>query len=146
MSDFERPLNERGLRDLPGMAQRAARRLPRPDRLVSSPALRAATTARGFADTLGVAERDIVFEPRIYDAECDALLALVQGLNDADRHVMMFGHNPGFSELAMSLAPCPFAEMPTCALVLLELKVEHWSETGLQCGRLREYLHPKNRS
>lgn len=147
IGDFERPLNERGRRDLPVMAKAAARRLPPSDRLVSSPALRAATTARGFAGGLGVADTEIVFDARIYDAELDTLLVVVRGLNDDDGHVMLFGHNPGFSELALTLAPsCPFAEMPTCAIALLELDIKGWRDAAPGCARLKDYLHPRNAS
>jgi phosphohistidine phosphatase len=144
VSDFERPLNARGRRDAPVMAVRVAA-LPRlPDRLVSSPALRAITTARVFAERLGVAEDDIVLERRIYDATRQVLVEVVRSLPADSRHAMLFGHNPGFSELANWLATCPFDEMPTCAVASLELQVAEWREVGAGCGRLARYLFPKD--
>jgi phosphohistidine phosphatase len=144
LSDFERPLNERGRRDAPLMATRVNATLPQPQRLVTSPALRAATTARCFAEQLGVPLRDIRFESAIYDAGVPDLMRVVQSLDDSDLHVFMFGHNPGFSDLARRLAPCPFSEMPTCAVVSLELDAALWNTVRAGCGRVREYLYPKD--
>ncbi|MGQ0700957.1 MAG: SixA phosphatase family protein [Panacagrimonas sp.] len=144
LDDFARPLNERGRRDAPAMALRVRKLKRLPDRLVSSPALRAITTARIFADSLNVRAKDIELGPQIYDASCKALLEVVRSLDPEVRHVMLFGHNPGFSELGRLLATCPFDEMPTCAVVCLELQVSSWRETGPGCGRVAEYLYPKD--
>lgn len=87
-----------------------------------------------------------MLRPRIYDASRDTLADVVRELPDDKRHVMMFGHNPGFSELAHWLATCPFDDMPTCAVASLELQIGAWSELGPGCGRLAQYLYPKDGS
>lgn len=143
LRDFERPLNERGRRDAPIMAERARRLLGQPDRLISSPALRAITTAHVFAEAFGLQRDEIELQPKIYDATTDTLLRIVRELSDADSHVMLFGHNPGFSELANLLARCPFDEMPTCAIVQLELEIRGWRDAAPGCGQLRQYSYPK---
>jgi phosphohistidine phosphatase len=124
------------------MAEKVRKSPPRPDRLVSSPALRAITTAHIFADALGHAHEDIVLQPRIYEASAATLLRIVRALDDGDRHVMMFGHNPGFSELAHLLAHCEFDELPTCAVARFEL-VKTWEDVGEDCGQLSRYGYPK---
>lgn len=143
LSDFERPLNERGRRDAPLMADKVRKYPPLPDRLVSSPALRAVTTAHVFADTLGIKREDIVLLPKIYEASASTLMKLVRGMDDGDRHVMMFGHNPGFTELCHLLAACSFEEMPTCAIARFELEVKIWEDVGEDCGKLARYGYPK---
>lgn len=144
LSDFERPLNPRGQRDAPVMAQRLLNMRRLPDRLVSSPALRALSTARVFAKALGVQADAIELEPRIYEASRKALADIVRALEPGARHVALFGHNPGFSELARWLATCPFTEMPTCAIAQLELQIGAWDELGAGCGKLANYLYPKD--
>jgi phosphohistidine phosphatase len=143
LSDFERPLNERGRRDAPRMALWTRQAVGVPDRIVSSPALRAITTARIFADGLGVDNDHLLIQARIYEASLATLLRLVRGFDDADRHVMMFGHNPGLSELAHALARCPFDDLPTCAVVHIELPVRHWAEIAEHNGELLRYQFPK---
>lgn len=143
LTDFERPLNERGRRDAPAMAQSLRKRIGRPDRIVSSPALRAITTARIFAEALGTPLEDIAVQPQIYEASPETLLKVLRGLDDRDRHVMLFGHNPGFSELAHELAHCNFDELPTCAVAQFELAVRVWGEVNYGCGTLLHYTSPK---
>ena len=53
LSDRERPLNKRGERDAPIMGRRVATAGIRPSQIISSPAVRAWTTARVFAKELG---------------------------------------------------------------------------------------------
>jgi phosphohistidine phosphatase len=143
LSDFERPLNTRGRRDAPAMARRLAGELEKPLRLVSSPALRAITTAHAFAGALGLDHTAIRIEPRIYEATRGALFAIAQELDDADTHVLLFGHNPGFTELAQLLAPCTFGEMPTCAVATLGFDLKHWRELQPHSGTLLRYEFPK---
>lgn len=143
LEDFERPLNDRGRRDAPRMAARAGEALGTPDRIVTSPALRALSTARVFAEALGVAHDSLVILPSIYEASAQTLLDLIRGFADSDTHVMLFGHNPGLSELAHLLAARHFDELPTCAVAQLELDRARWREVGAGCGRLTYYGTPK---
>lgn len=144
LGDFERPLNPRGRRDAPTMAQRLLRLPPRPDLLVSSPALRALTTARIFAEAFGVKDEDIVVNAKIYEATSHALIGIAQGFDDALRHVMLFGHNPGISHCAHLLADCSFDEMPTCAAARIEFAAKSWSDVGMGSGKLVHYTFPKD--
>lgn len=143
LSDFERPLNERGRRDAPRMAQWAKQEIGAPDLIVTSPALRALGTARVFAATLGFDTDHVQIQERIYEASLATLLRLLRNFDDAHGHVMLFGHNPGLGELAHALARCPFNELPPCAVVQIELDIEHWALADAGCGRLLRYQFPR---
>lgn len=143
LGDFERPLNARGRRDAPLMAERAAANLPLPDLLLSSPALRAISTAHVFADGLGVDRHEIRIEPKIYEAVPAMMLRIIAALDGAQGHVMLFGHNPGISRCARLLAECPFDEMPTCGVVSIALRVDDWRDIAPSKGRLKRYDYPK---
>lgn len=142
--DFERPLDAGGRREAPAMALRSSNLRRTPDLLVSSPAVRAISTARLFAERFGVAETDIFQEPRIYDASLATLVEVVRSLPGDAPHVMLFGHNPGLSELSNWLATCPFDDMPTCAVVSFDLAASTWAEVDAGGGRLVHYLHPQD--
>lgn len=146
LSDFERPLNERGRCDAPLMADRALKLFGKPQRLVSSPALRAITTAQVFAPILGTDPYEMVLQPRLYEASSGSLLKLVQGLDDDDRHVMLFGHNPGLSQCAHVLARCDFDDLPTCGIAHLSLDIAHWRDAAAGCGKLLHFTYPKEKT
>jgi phosphohistidine phosphatase len=145
LSDFERPLNPRGRRDAPLMAERARQWWGKPDRFVSSPALRAITTAQVFAQHLGLDPQEIVLRPRIYEASSARLLEMLQGCDDHDRQIMLFGHNPGLSQFAHELARCDFEDLPTCGMAHLTLDLEHWHEARAGCGKLLRFSCPREK-
>lgn len=143
LRDFDRPLNARGLRDAPVMAARLHNAMSAPDRLISSPALRALSTAQTFARTLRLSEDAIVLAPGIYDASGDTLLTLVRELDDVSPHVALFGHNPGLSQLAGWLSVEPLDELPTCGIVQLAFDIGRWQDLAEASGTLRYHDWPK---
>ncbi len=141
--DFHRPLNDRGERDAPFMAMAFKERGEPVDRLVSSSAVRAITTAREFASALGVKEGDITQDKGIYLAPTEMLLRTVNLLNDDWQRVMMFGHNPGFTELAEYISDADIGEMATCATVRIDFTVNNWAEVSMGLGTLVWHDFPK---
>jgi phosphohistidine phosphatase len=154
-SDHERPLNERGRRNAPVVARFLARTylgangvaalLPLPERLVTSTALRAKTTAELMQPELGIEAARITLEPRAYLAEPKTLLQVVREFNDTWHHVMLFSHNSGISDFARKLLRRDHLdeEMPTCAAVLLELPWDSWAATEWEEARLVGYVTPR---
>lgn len=143
LPDFERPLSARGRKDAPAVAAMLKKARIRPERLVSSPALRAITTARMFAAKLGIEPEEIQVSPHIYEASPQALMHIVRSLLDLEDDVMLFGHNPGISRFAQQLASCPFDEMPTCGAVRIELPAKTWSMVKPGTGTVLRYDYPK---
>lgn len=143
MRDFDRPLNERGMRNAPFMAGMFKQRGEPVDMLVSSPANRAISTARFFAKELGVRPEQLREEPGIYEAERSKLVRIVNALPDGAERVMLFGHNPGFSEVLEYLSESGSGDMPTCAIARIDLLVDAWSAVGKSTGTLVWLDYPK---
>lgn len=129
LADRERPLDDRGRRDAAAMGLRLAGRGVRPDRLLSSPARRALGTARRFADGLGVAREAIVVDDRLYAATAAALLGVIRAVDDRVSNLMLFGHNPEFSDLVQRLRG-QVTDLPTCAVAELRFDTARWSDVG----------------
>jgi len=127
LADRDRPLNERGRHDAAAMARRLAGRGVEPDRLLSSPARRALSTAQRFADGLGIARESIVVDDRLYAGTAGILLSVIQGTDDSVATLMVFGHNPEMSDLAQHLSG-RWTDLPTCAVVELRFDAARWSE------------------
>ena len=141
-TDFERPLNDRGLRDAPMMAARLVDRAFTLNELVSSTANRALATARTFADGLNH-RKPITQTGDIYEASSERILETIAALNDERQCVMLVGHNPGMSHTCNLLCSSANIAMPTCAIACLELDIEHWHELCPDCATLRWYDYPK---
>lgn len=143
LSDFDRPLNPRGMRNAPMMGKLLAKESAVPDLIVSSPALRAKTTALIFAQALQVATDAIRFEPSIYEASVQSLLYLVAALPDDAERIFLFGHNPGLTELANLLGDLSIENMPTASVVGIRFEVDAWHDAGKRRGKTIRFEYPK---
>jgi phosphohistidine phosphatase len=98
--DADRPLTEGGARQAAAIGPWLEQAGLVPDRVLVSPARRAAQTWEAAAPTS--AARPIT-EPRIYDNTVDALLAAIQETPDDVTTLALVGHNPSIGELAHAL-------------------------------------------
>ncbi|MDF1815326.1 MAG: histidine phosphatase family protein [Verrucomicrobiales bacterium] len=124
LSDRERPLNKRGLRDAPAMGKRLLEAGIVPDKIVSSDAVRAWSTAEIIAAELDYPSAEIVAEPRLYHALVEELLDVIPGLGEGCEHLMIFGHNPGFTELVNHFHPGLTYNLPTAGVVSFKMNGE----------------------
>lgn len=143
MDDFDRPLNERGQRNAPFMAKMFKERGEPVDLIVSSPANRAITTARSFATTLGLSGDRFREERAIYLAERGTLAHLVNGLPGHADRVMLFGHNPGFTDVVNHLSDAGIANLPTCGIVRIDFAMNEWQHIIKGSGTLVWFDYPK---
>jgi phosphohistidine phosphatase len=146
LPDHDRPLNKRGKRDAPVMGERLRAAGPRPDLLLSSSAKRARSTAKAVARAIDYPVDAIALDERLYLADVEELIAVIRGLDDHHEHVMLFGHNPGFTALANRLGATTLENLPTCGVYGVELDIERWREIGHMPGRLRLYDYPKRQA
>jgi len=121
LSDHDRPLNDRGMRDAPVMAARLAASGFRPDVILSSTALRARTTAEAFAAELGVA---VSLDPELYGAPSGTLLAAAA--ETGATAVLVVAHDPGMTVLAGRLSGDGIGHMPTCAVATFAWQEDDW--------------------
>jgi phosphohistidine phosphatase len=143
LRDFSRPLNERGLRDAPAMAALLRAQGVAPDLLVSSPAKRALTTALFFAEAFGVAEDAVQREPAVYEAAPSEILRIIAQLPDSADTVLLFGHNPTFTEVANRFARDFIANVPTCGIVQIESDAGRWAEMYEENSAVKRCFFPK---
>lgn len=142
LSDIERPLNGRGLRDGPFMAKMLKGKKVQPDKLISSPANRAFTTATFFAKELKIPEKAIVVRKEIYHAYPEEVLDIIRNLSDSDDVVLLFGHNPCFTSLANQFSKEYIPNVPTCGIVKVEADVNKWKDFEKK-GKLKAFYFPK---
>lgn len=143
MRDFDRPLNDRGMNDAPRMATFLQKSGLTPDLLVSSPAKRASTTARFFADIFGINEQEIVYNPGIYEAEPTEILKIISELPETSDAAMIFGHNPAFTEVTNRFSGDIIENVPTCGVVCIKSSASQWNELFEGNSRIAASFFPK---
>jgi len=149
LSDFDRPLNDRGKKNAPRMGKRLKERRVTPDIMITSPAERAIATCKEIARVLGFKEEKIIADKRLYHANEEQLLKVIQELKDSPRDseevVMLFGHNPGLTEFANALLKEDLENIPTCGVVAASLDIDHWKEARFGCGEMVFFDFPKRK-
>jgi len=143
-SDHQRPLNDRGRRDAPRMAQWLVERNQVPQFIFSSTAVRAVeTTQLIIAQFPLFDDGHILYCEELYHGHPNHYLNRLASLEQqgVDR-VMVVGHNPGLEQLVLQLAGGHY-EMPTAAIACLHFDTEDWQEIGRQRGRLEGFGKPK---
>lgn len=144
VGDRERPLNKRGLKDAPKIGAALRERGVEPDVMIASLAVRAWATAELIADELGYPREELVQESAIYAAGLNALMQVVQNIDEEVETACLIGHNPGFEDLANTLIPgMVVSHLPTCGVVRMRIKSETWGAVGVGDGELVEFLEPK---
>ncbi len=126
LSDFERPLNERGKTDAPVMAKKLGNKKIKIDALVSSPAKRAKQTAKHFTKEFGLKKKNIVFEPKLYEAGEENFYEVVENFKNKWDSVAIVSHNPGITSFADSLTDTDIDDMPTCSIFAVKVDTDKW--------------------
>ena len=148
--DRLRPLGPRGLRDAPRMGQRIRELVGTVDVVVVSPTQRTQETWALINEELAHTG-DVVTDPRVYDAWGAHMLDLVRDLPPDAHTVMILGHEPGVSELVLSLAGSSHdrlrdlvaTKFPTCAVALLSA-ARPWADFAPGCAQLETFTTPKD--
>lgn len=147
LSDHDRPLNERGQRSAPALGKALARRSAPPQLLLSSTALRAATTAEYIAAELGIVPSEIVYDKNLYLASAADLLHRLAAIDETTGigHVMLVAHNPGIADLAHQLAGGEaIGRFVTGAVATIELDIGYWGEIDTGRSRLIDFFSPRD--
>ena len=148
VTDFDRPLGPRGLRDAPAMGAWLAAQDRIPDLVVTSPAVRARMTTERLLAGMEAEGLPLKHDARIYGAGRRDLVAVLEELTDGVACVMLVGHNPGLDELLVWLAaePPPYSPrgklMTTCAVARLT-PVADGPLLGARAARVRGIHRPR---
>ncbi len=111
--------------------------------MLSSPAVRALTTATIMARELKVPAEVVGQDERLYLASPADLLAVVRDLGGHTPHLMVFGHNPGITDFANRLSAGEHMDnMPTCAVFTATFDLGEWSELDWGGGQDVEFDYP----
>lgn len=145
LADSERPLNDRGERDAPLMAERIHRAGIRPSLILSSHAVRAWTTARVVAAELRYPLEFLQRDKDLYLASRERLLDIISRQDEGFNNLMIVGHNPGLTDLVNYLVPGTTGNLPTCGVVSIAIDSDTWELRGDVSKELLLYDYPKKK-
>lgn len=141
--DVERPLNDRGLRDAPIMAQRLVDQNCIPDFILCSGAHRTRQTAEILLENFSQPLIAIEFNTDLYLASAGTLLESIQQTTSDVQHLMIIGHNPGLETLGRQLHPSAPPRLPTCAFLHFAILSEEFTIKPDTEIELLLHDHPK---
>jgi len=143
VSDVDRPLKNRGLRNSYEMPGRLKKDIIGPGLIITSPAIRALHTAVIFARVLDFPYNKIVIEERIYESSENEIINFIKKTNDAISSIMVFGHNPCFTYLANKFVKNRIDNIPTAGVVILKFDSLSWKRIEKSNLKSEHYIYPK---
>lgn len=143
--DFDRPLNERGIKNAPEMAARLMSWSAIPQLILTSPANRAISTARIFANEMKIPEDKLKQEKTIYEGTRGDLARLISRQNPDFDTLMIVGHNPGVTDFINWICFVEEAQIPTCSIATIQVDIKKWNGWERGMGKLIELDFPKKK-
>lgn len=141
--DLMRPLNERGYSDAQILAKQLAQKIPVPALWLTSPAIRAYSTALLFAEAFKYEPEKFILNKDIYEASVKTLQGIVTSINNEVETAFMFGHNPGFTKFFNQFSDAFADNIPTCGVISLSNDVLKWKDFLSTKTKNEFYLYPK---
>lgn len=127
-ADIDRTLKSKGIRNAYAVSRKLKLTSLIPEKVITSPANRALHTAVIFARVFEFPLSKIVINNVLYESSADKILDLVRKLEDDCMSVMIFGHNPDFTDLVNKFLKSPIGNLPTSGAVTLRFNSETWDE------------------
>ena len=152
LTDFDRPLNKRGLKGAAIMGRHIASQPLSWERIIASPAVRVAQTIELGAQAAKI-NPQVRWDRRIYLASSATLIDLLREQEGDPTTILMVGHNPGLEDLIFDLVPddgsSPLRDIveekyPTAAFAQLEIEIDDWGELEEGAARLVQITRPRD--
>ncbi len=140
-SDFERPLNERGLRDAPFMGEKLAKYNLGIQAIISSTAVRALQTSNLIAPKIGI--NTVITIDELYHAAPYVIDACITTLPPELNTVLLVCHNPGITAWVLQHSTANIYNMPTCGMVGVKATVDTWIDFCTATKELLFVEYPK---
>ena len=150
LEDHDRPIQDKGRGRAANLASWMDDRGIGCDLVLCSTALRTRQTLEVVLPVLGGPQ--VRFEPSIYEADAQTLLALLNAVGEEFERVLVIGHDPGLQLLAIRLAMTATGDAlerlkrkyPTSAFALLSMGEANWAALAPGMGHLAVFQVPSD--
>lgn len=142
LSDHERGLMDRGKSDAAVISSLLAKNGVKPDGIFSSDAVRAMKTAEIFSGNLNT---DHIQPCRdLYLAGTYSIIHFLYQLDDRLNSVMIFGHNPGFTDLINHYSTTAIDNVPTSGVFQVRFDIPTWKDIKTARGSVVDTWFPRD--
>lgn len=128
VDDHKRPLKERGFKDVQLLSQKVKSEIEPPQKIISSDAVRALSTANIFKEALDISDSNFETNHDLYDFSGQNVMRVIKSLEDELDSVMIVGHNHAFTSLVNMLGNRYIENVPTSGFVMLQFDENKWSD------------------
>jgi phosphohistidine phosphatase len=142
IADVDRPLKVKGIKSAYEIAREVKLKNNLPDIIISSPANRALHTAMIFARVFGLSSDKVYIDDGFYESSVDYCLEKIMSTDNAVHTLMIFGHNPDFTELACHFLKNQLTGLPTTGTVKLTFAADSWSKIDPSTVSGHSFLFP----
>jgi len=142
LSDFDRPLNKRGIKDAKKMSFELSEKIKKVDLLLSSSSKRTTQTSNYFLDSINV--RSNIFSENLYHSSSDLIFDYVLKINNKYNKAIIVGHNPGLTNIINKLTNLKLDNLPTSGIVIIVFDVDNWKNINYQSGLVEWIKFPKD--
>jgi len=128
VDDIDRPLIERGIKGAHTIAERLVEAGHIPEKVLSSPAARALHTAEIVTRICGIDTTTLVVCDDLYLAEAKDILKIIEKTDPNVNALAIFGHNPGFTDIANRFLNPGIDNLPTAGVLVLSFNTDSWAQ------------------
>jgi len=139
--DIDRPLSDRGIRDLFKMSDFISKYLPKKFVVWSSIAKRAKDSAIIYAQNLSIPLETIVYKNELYTFDVDALENCVKACDNKYSNLVLFGHNNAILDFVNKFSEKQLKNVPTSAYISITFNDDQWQ--SIHKGTLDCAIFPK---
>ena len=146
-TDKERPLSDKGIKQIqqliPQLAPRILSQYQRPNKVLSSPALRALQTAKELLRQLQLRESLLLqIKEQLYPGTLFSYKRVVESLENTYSNALIVGHNPAISDFGAYLTQDPLFHMSKGMFVALQIEASQWKPLKAGCAKILYQLKP----
>jgi len=142
LPDHQRPLKKRGHNDATIVSEKARVEHKPPQKIISSDANRAQTTAMYFKNAFGIDDDHFELNHDLYDFSGQSVMEIIKNLDDSLDRVMIVGHNHAFTSIVNMLGNEYIDNLPTSGFVMIKFPVDSWKD--ITTGKTKAMIFPRH--
>ena len=149
LTDFDRPLNQKGVEDAQLMGQILSDKKINIQLIISSSANRTLNTAQIISKKINYKQK-IEQKKSLYSASWKEVVDIITKVSNNIDSIAIIGHNPTVHLLSEKLSYQNFDNFPTCAIAKINLNIQSWDKLNQSLlsdydniGELKYFIFPK---